>query len=79
MAYLTHIHNPKSNLGIIFNIFKGVVWINYNRFLTNKPINTKNESIDVDWFRKRKTAPEYRLCPEEYLLKLEFYGSLKSE
>ena len=68
---MAYIENTKANLGIIFNTFKGVVWINYNRFLTNKPVNTHNENIDVDWFRKRKTVPEYRLCPEEYLLKLE--------
>ncbi len=68
MAYIS---NTKDNLGIIFKTFKGVVWINYNRFLSNKPVNTKNETIDVAWFRKRKTISDYRLCPEEYLLKLE--------
>lgn len=68
MAYIA---NTKDNLGIIFNTFKGVVWINYNRFLTNRPISAKNETVDVEWFRKRKPIPEYRLCPEEYLLKLE--------
>ncbi|MGB5368816.1 MAG: site-specific tyrosine recombinase/integron integrase [Flavobacteriaceae bacterium] len=68
MAYIV---NTKDNLEIIFNTFKGVVWINYNRFLTNKPMNTKNETVDVEWYRKRKTTPEYRVCPEEYLLKLE--------
>ena len=68
---MAYIENTKANLGIIFNTFKGVVWINYNRFLTNKPINTHNENIDVEWFRNRKTLPEFRLCPEAYLLKLE--------
>ena len=68
MAYIA---NTKDNLGIVFNTFKGMVWINYNRFLTNRPLNTKNETVDVEWFRKRKPIPEYRLCPEEYLLKLE--------
>jgi len=68
---MAYIPNTKGNLGIIFNTFKGVVWINYNRFLTNKPINTNNETVDVEWFRKRKPIPEYRQCPEEYLLKLE--------
>ncbi len=68
---MAYIPNTKTNLGIIFTTFKGLVWINYNRFLTNRPINTSNETIDVEWFRKRKTVPEYRLCPEEYLLKLE--------
>ncbi|MFX0558439.1 site-specific tyrosine recombinase/integron integrase [Maribacter sp. CXY002] len=68
MAYIV---NTKRNLGIIFSTFKGLVWINYNRFLSNKPINTNNELVDVAWFRKRKCLPGYRLCPEEYLLKLE--------
>ncbi len=68
MAYITY---SKENLGIIFNTFRGTVWINYNRFLSNKPINTNNEDMDVAWFRKRKTPPNYRLCPEPYLLKLE--------
>ncbi|MDL5514646.1 tyrosine-type recombinase/integrase [Arenibacter sp. M-2] len=68
---MAYIPNTKDNLGIIFNTFRGVVWINYNRFLSNKPLNTGNECVDVEWFRKRKPIPEYRFCPEEYLLKLE--------
>jgi len=68
---MAYIPNTKDNLGIIFKTFKGVVWINYNRFLTNKPISTKNEAVDVDWFRKRIALADYRLCPEAYLIKLE--------
>tara|TARA_R110001599_G_scaffold273408_2_gene474658 strand:- start:47 stop:1174 length:1128 start_codon:yes stop_codon:yes gene_type:complete len=68
---MAYIPNTKTNLSIIFNTFKGIVWINYNRFLLNKPINTHNDKVDVEWFRKRNPIPEYRLCPEEYLLKLE--------
>ncbi len=68
---MVYLPNTKQNLNDIFNIFKGVVWINYNRFLINKPINTNNEALDITWFRKRKTNPYYKHCPEEYLLKLE--------
>jgi len=68
---MAYIENTKANLGIIFNTFKGVVWINYNRFLTNKPINTHNENFDVAWFRNRKPIVGYRTCPEAFLLKLE--------
>lgn len=68
---MAYIPNTMANLGIVFNTFKGVVWINYNRFFTNRPVNTKNEIVDVSWFRKRKPIPNYRYCPEEYLLKLE--------
>lgn len=68
---MAYIPNTKGNLGIIFNTFKGLVWINYNRFFTNRPINTGNETVDVEWFRKRTPVPGHRPCPEEYLLKLE--------
>ncbi|MDC6407073.1 MULTISPECIES: site-specific tyrosine recombinase/integron integrase [Maribacter] len=68
---MAYIPNTKANLGIIFNTFKGVVWINYNRFFTNRPVHTKNYTVDVAWFRNRKPIPDYRFCPEEYLLKLE--------
>ncbi|WP_201304124.1 site-specific tyrosine recombinase/integron integrase [Maribacter litoralis] len=69
--HMVYIHNTKKNLGTIFNTFKGVVWINYNKFLSNRPVNTHNEVVDVQWFRERKTPEGYRVCPEEYLLKLE--------
>ena len=68
---MAYIPNTKANLGIVFNTFKGVVWINYHKFFTNRPINTHNKTLDVQWFRSRVTTPGYRLCPEEYLLKLE--------
>ncbi|MFK7812163.1 MAG: site-specific tyrosine recombinase/integron integrase [Maribacter sp.] len=68
---MAYIPNNNANFGIIFNTFKGIVWINYNRFLSNKPISTNNEDIDIEWFRKRKAIPGYRFCPESYLLKLE--------
>jgi integrase/recombinase XerD len=68
---MVYLPNTKQNLNQIFFLFKGVVWINYNRFLVNKPINTNNEAVDVSWFRKRKTNPYYKYCPEDYLLKLE--------
>jgi integrase/recombinase XerD len=68
---MVYILNSKTNLDLIYTTFKGHVWINYNRFLLNRPSNHSNETIDVNWFRKRQTVPGYRLCPEEYLLKLE--------
>ena len=68
MAYILQ---NRQNMGIIFTTFKGYVWINYNRFLTNRPINASNENFDVAWFRKRKPINGYKTCPEAYLLKLE--------
>ena len=69
--HLVYIPNSKENLAQLNNTFKGVAWINYNRFLTNRPINTGNEKVDADWFRHRSLPDNYRRCPEDYLLKLE--------
>lgn len=68
---MAYIPNTKENLGIIYNTFRGMVWINYNRFFANKPLNTYNEVVDVAWYRQRMPIADYRYCPEEYLLKLE--------
>lgn len=68
---MAYVPNTKQNLGIVFNTFKGVVWINYNRFLTNRPINSGNQEVDVAWFRKRKPLAGHKRCPESYMLKLE--------
>lgn len=58
MVYIT---NTKNNLGIINDTFKGIVWLNYNLFLSNKSIHTNNESVDVSWFRKRKHIDGHKL------------------
>lgn len=68
MAYIPH---NKRNMGIIFTTFKGHVWINYNRFLSNRPTKGSDEIFDVAWFRNRKPREGYKRCPEAYLLKLE--------
>ena len=63
--------NNKQNLDAIFKQFRGVAWVNTSHFFTNKPIKPDAEPINVDWFRKRVIKENYRVCPEEYLLKLE--------
>lgn len=67
---MDYIENSKRNLELIYATFKGLVWINYNRFKTNKQVRINEENVDVDWFRNRDLPIDYRLCPEEYLLKL---------
>ena len=63
--------NNKDNLDAIFKKFKGVAWVNTSHFFTNKPIKTAADQIDLKWFRKRKHKPNYRVCPEDFLQKLE--------
>ena len=68
MAYLP---NTKSHLDSIFKIFRGVVWVNCNFFFEKDLSKNNNEPVNVEWFRKRKLRGEHRVCPEEYLNKLE--------
>jgi len=68
---LPYVPNNKANIGLIYQKFRGVAWVNTNYFFTHKRINSHNEEINVDWFRKRQLTDGYRICPEEYLLKLE--------
>ncbi len=68
---MVYIRNTKQNLDLIFEKFRGVAWINCSFFFKDKIINPSNEEVNISWFRKRKTEPGYRVCPESYLQKLE--------
>lgn len=67
MAYVL---NTSENLHKIFQTFKGVAWINTNKFFVNKPLNKNdNSNLNLDWYRNKKQ--QYQKCPEVYLAKLE--------
>jgi len=68
MAYIL---NNKQNLDKIFNIFNGIVWVNCNYFFDKSNVKETNEPIDITWFRKRQLPDTYRVCPTNYLDKLE--------
>ncbi|WP_353937188.1 hypothetical protein [uncultured Zobellia sp.] len=51
MAYLP---NSKSHLDKIFQIFRGVVWVNCNFFYEKNLSQNHNEPVNVEWFRKRE-------------------------
>ena len=68
---LPYVPNTKANIGLIYQKFRGVAWVNTNYFFAHKRISNNNEEINVDWFRRRKLPEGYRSCPEDYLLKLE--------
>ncbi|MEO0570876.1 MAG: site-specific tyrosine recombinase/integron integrase [Bacteroidota bacterium] len=66
-----HLANTKDNLSIIFNTFRGEVWINGNYFFdSNAELNAIGPK-NVEWFRKRKLKKSCKRCPAEYLDKLE--------
>jgi len=66
-----YISNNKTNLDNIFNLFRGVAWINCKYFFNKSNSKQLNDPIDVQWFRKRTLVDSYRRCPEIYLQKLE--------
>jgi len=71
MAYLP---NKKANLDMIYSIFKGVAWIDGKYFYTNRPLHDpviESNQFSIKSLRDRKITNGYRVCPEEYLLKLE--------
>lgn len=68
MAYIL---NNKQNLNQIFQIFNNVVWVNCNYFFDKVSTRDTSEVIDITWFRKRELPNDYRVCPTNYLDKLE--------
>ncbi|MDG3583003.1 site-specific integrase [Galbibacter sp. CMA-7] len=68
---LYYIPNNKPTLNLIFERFKGIVWVNGNYFFRDSPLKDTSESVDVNWFRKRTYREGFRPCPEDYLKKLE--------
>lgn len=63
--------NNKVVLDSIFDTFRGTAWVNTSSFFTNRPINEKDNTSSIDFYRKRKETRHYKHCPESYLQKLE--------
>ena len=69
---MTYIPNAGPNLNTIFTTFKVVAWIACAYFFKNKPINTKGDGIGGnEWASNRTFTIDWRICPKEYIDKLE--------
>lgn len=66
-----YVPNNKETLDSIFQLFKGIAWINSASFFNNKPIHTGTSNVNLDSFRHRAVSENYRTCPEEFYRKLE--------
>lgn len=66
-----YIPNNQGNLDRIFQLFKGIAWVNSANFFNNRPANKSNSLLDIDSYRKREHPESFRACPEEFLRKLE--------
>ena len=68
MHYLA---NDKSNFNSIYDTFRGIAWINGTHFFKGKVLKKTNEAITLKEYRKRPAKAGHRLCPDDYLQKLE--------
>jgi len=66
-----HIQNNKTNIGILFNTFRGEVWINGNYFFENHTGLNPEKPDNILWYRNRDLKKGFKRCPDEYLDKLE--------
>ncbi|WP_316931785.1 site-specific tyrosine recombinase/integron integrase, partial [Mangrovimonas xylaniphaga] len=66
-----YVPNHKRNLNAIFNLFRGVAWINTNYFFEKSNAKMLDEEFDVQWFKNREKPDGYKVCPNSYLDKLE--------
>lgn len=63
--------NSRDNLNKIFNLFRGVAWINTNYFFEKSNAKQLDEVFNVEWIRNRTLDTNFRTCPESFLQKLE--------
>ena len=75
---LVYISNNKYHLKKLFQQFKGIAYINSKHFFQSKTNKRENEKLILDKYRDRKVDNNYRLCPDEYLQKLEIERYAKS-
>lgn len=69
---MVYIRNSKENLNAIFEIFRGVAWVNCNYFFESKVFSGDyNQVADIKFFRNRRCISGYKFCPDIFLDKLE--------
>jgi integrase/recombinase XerD len=68
---MAFIGNTNENFDRIFEIFKGIAWINCRYFTRNKPLQQGLEEVDLSSVRHRPVTGRLPTCPEEYIRLLE--------
>ncbi len=69
---VVYVKNTKENLTAIYKQFRGVAWINAKYFFKNRPVNhLETGNGDISWVEKRTVESDYKVCPKEYLQKLQ--------
>ncbi|MEN8956902.1 MAG: tyrosine-type recombinase/integrase [Flavobacteriales bacterium] len=68
---LYYLDNTKKNISLIFETFKGTVWVNGDYFFDKKKNGSEPAPVSVNEFRNRKPKQGVRYCPEAMYQKLE--------
>lgn len=63
--------NTKDNFNLVFNLFKGIAWINGAHFFKGKISKMNNNKINLDHYRNRVKSEKKQRVPEVYLQTLE--------
>lgn len=66
-----YVPNTKENLNGIFQLFRGIAWIDTKYFFEKSRAKALDETFDAQWVYERKRTTDYKFCPESYLKKLE--------
>ncbi len=67
---MKYIENTKENIDKIYQIFRGVAWVNSKYFFKEKPVNTLIPEPDYSYIKKKRSKYG-RKCPPEYIDKLQ--------
>ena len=68
---LYYVQNNKTNIDQIFELFKGIAWIDTQYFYEKNRSKELNEIFDSSWVKARKRPDNFKYCPDNYLQKLE--------
>ncbi|MEQ8304742.1 MAG: tyrosine-type recombinase/integrase [Cyclobacteriaceae bacterium] len=69
---VVYVKNSSQIIDLIYDKFRGVAWINARYFFKDKPVNVQGHSHgDVSWVSNRTLREGYKICPPEYLQKLQ--------
>ena len=71
---LAYTPNTPTHLSAIFDLFKGVAWVDGKYFFKDRPNHNpvrEDRLATIEGFENRKTSPNYRTIPKTYLQKLE--------
>lgn len=67
---MVYLDNTKQNLDLIFKGFKGIAWVDCNNFI-EKTRTKEHGYLNLDFYRTKKIAANFRRCPENFIAKLE--------